>query len=178
MTTIVLAPFSNSDIRDWQPSHFAALIRDLLVHGRDDLMVRVIGTKSQKLRACDIVRDFDSSRVLNDCGRSSWPEVVEKVRSAACVIGNNSGIAHLAASFGVPTVCVFGGSHQRLEWRPLGFNVIVVTRSIACSPCHLDHGASCKYDKLCLDRIEPAVVARAARSLMSRPLETTSGVLQ
>lgn len=161
MNNIVVAPFSNSDIRDWPGEHYARMIALVLDRWEGTGMVRVVGTKTQAMRACDIVRHLDPMRVSQDCGRLPWPDVVAEIRAAACVIGNNSGIAHLAGMYGVPTVCVFGGSHQRLEWRPIGRRVVTLTRAIGCSPCHLDHGMSCPYDKACLRQITPESVADA-----------------
>jgi len=161
MKTLLISPFSNSDIRDWPAGHFAELIR-LVAEPRTDVEVRVVGTDSQRLRANEIVRAFDASRVHNDCGRSSWDVVVGLIRSADCVVGNNSGIAHLSAHLGVPTVCVFGGSHQRREWHPSGPRTTVLSRVIACSPCHFDHNDGCPYDKACLRQITPHEVAAAA----------------
>ena len=45
---------------------------------------------------------------------------------AALVIANNSGVAHLAASCGTPTLAVYSGSHQPQEWGPRGNNVRAV----------------------------------------------------
>ncbi len=168
MTAIVIAPFSNSDIRDWPLAHFGDLIGRLLQRWEQPRVVRVIGTRNQRLRANEIVRPYQADRVFNDCGRHDWPDVVEQMKSAACVIGNNSGVAHLAASFGVPTVCVFGGSHQRFEWRPMGATVCVVSRAIGCSPCQRDHGQTSPYDKACLRAIDPGAVADAAFAVMER----------
>lgn len=166
MDVIVLAPFSNSAIRDWPAGHFADLIGLLLERWKGHGIIRVIGTPSQRQRANFIVRRYPADRVVNDCGRLSWPIVVEQVRRAACVIGNNSGIAHLAGSLDVKTVCIFGGSHQRVEWRPLGFNVTLLSRAIACSPCQLDHGRNCHYGLACLREITPEEVCVAVMSVI------------
>ena len=158
---VVVSPFSNSVIRDWPAAHFTRMIGLLLPQLATDAMVRVIGTGGQRAGANAIVRPFPADRVVNDCGVLPWDDVLALLRSAACVIGNNSGIAHLAGMYGVPTVCVFGGSHQRSEWFPLGANVVVLSRVIGCSPCHLDHNSSCPFDKACLREITPEEVASA-----------------
>ena len=88
--------------------------------------------------------------------------------SARCVIGNNSGITHVSGFRGTPTVCVFGGSHERQEWRPRGSNIVLVSRAIGCSPCQLDHGDVSLYDKACLRQIEPASVLAAALTVIER----------
>ncbi|WP_082664462.1 glycosyltransferase family 9 protein [Sphingomonas sp. WG] len=163
---VVLSPFSNSFVRDWPAEHYRTLV-GMLVDFLPGATVRLIGTKAQALRANEIVRPLDSRRVLNDCGRHPWPVVQTAILRASCVIGNNSGVAHLAASAGVPTVCIFGGSHQRREWRPVGPNVIIVSRDIWCSPCHLDRLSQCRFDKSCLRDIEPSDVLSAVQRVLS-----------
>ena len=169
MKAIIVAPFANGDIRDWQPSHFSALIGLLLE--RWDGLIRVIGTRSQATRAAGIVRPYDATRVVSLCGHLMWDEVVAEIREAACVIGNNSGVTHLAGWLGVPTVCVFGSSHQRTEWRPLGFSARTLSRAIGCAPCHLHAARDCPYGKACLEQIEPEEVARTVFSAMEQPIE-------
>ncbi|MET0184975.1 MAG: glycosyltransferase family 9 protein [Achromobacter sp.] len=168
---IVIAPFSNSDIRDWPATHYRALIDGLLDAWSGT--IHVVGAPGQAIRAREITRSFDATRVFCDGGRLSWPEVVALIRSAACVIGNNSGIPHLAAFEGVPTVCVFGGAHQRLEWRPLGGHVVTLSRAIACSPCHLHYAAACPYGLACLEQIRPeTVLDTVLRMIDHLPAET------
>jgi len=168
MRPILIAPFSNSGIRDWPSTSFRALIGLLLDRLDDETWIEVIGTANQKLRANEIVRLYPTTRVKNACGLLSWAAMISELRSAGCVIGNNSGMAHLGGFFGVPTVCIFGASHQRHEWRALGPSVLLVTRAIGCSPCQLDHGQVSPYNKACLRDITPEVVADAAFAIMER----------
>ena len=173
MSDVLIAPFSHSPIRDWPVEHYTRLV-GLLIDGLDgDARIRVIGTAGQRLRACDIVRPYRSGRVTNECGRTAWSAVLAGLRSARCVVGNNSGITHVSASLGTPTICIFGGSHERIEWRPRGRNVVLLTRAIGCSPCQLDHGDTSPYNKACLRQIDPASVLDAAVRIMGRA--TTRG---
>lgn len=169
MNPIVIAPFSNSDIRDWPDEHFSRLIGLLLP--RWGGQIRIIGTRSQAIRAAAIVRPYDASRVLSDCGRLDAGEMVSLVRDAACVIGNNSGITHLSSWLGLPTVCIFGGAHERSEWCPISFSARTVTHSIGCAPCHLHRAADCPYGKACLARIEPEQVADIALEAIAERCE-------
>ena len=166
MSEIVVAPFSHSDIRDWPLDRYAELIGLLLARTTEEVVVRVVGSGGQRLRAHEIVRSHPATRVANDCGRLPWDEVTVLLRGAACIISNNSGIGHLGGHLGAPTVCIFGGSHPRAEWRPLGPRVVVVSRVIGCSPCQLDHTTGSPYAKACLREIHPQEVADAALSLM------------
>jgi len=175
MPHIVVAPFSNSDIRDWPAAHFVSLIALLIEQWEGT--IHIVGAPNQRIRAGEIVRPFDSQRVVNDCGRASWAVTTELVRSAACVIGNNSGIAHLAAFAGVPTVCIFSGAHQRLEWRPMGDTVVTLSRAIVCSPCHFHHAVDCPYGLACLDQISAEIVFETVRRLLdATPVESFADV--
>lgn len=166
MSEIIIAPFSNNALRDWPAWHFTTMIEFLLHQIPSDIVISVVGTRGQRLAAAEIVRPFPVDRVGNACGLL-WETVLEKVRNATCVIGNNSGITHASGHFGVPTVCVFGGSHQRTEWGALSETTIILSRVIGCSPCQLNHFKDCPYEAACLREIEPSEVASAALRIMA-----------
>ena len=168
MSEIVIAPFSNNSLRDWPIGHFVSAIDLLLDQVGGGWTVSLIGAPGQRLAAHEIVRTFPAARVRNECGRLSWAGMTDRVRAADCVIGNNSGITHLSREMGVPTVCIFGGSHQRTEWGPMGDNAVIVSRAIGCSPCHLYRIAECPYGAACLHDIAPSVVVDAALMIMAR----------
>jgi ADP-heptose:LPS heptosyltransferase len=167
MTKIVLAPFSNNALRDWPAAHYSETIGLMLDRLAPDAHISVVGTRGQRLGAAEIVRPFPADRVVNDCG-ISWESVLEKIRGASCVIGNNSGITHASRHFGTPTVCVFGGSHQRTEWGPLGDHVVILSRVIGCSPCQFNHAFECPYGAACLREIVPVDVVAAAFNVVAR----------
>lgn len=169
--SVVVAPFSNSGIRDWPGRNYAALIGLLLDRLPEAEPISVVGMRTHRLRACEIVRAFPATRVANLCGRQAREELIATLRGAACVIANNSGVSHLAASLGAPTVSIFAGTHNRREWRALGGNVVLISRAIGCSPCQLDHGQVSPYDKACLRGIAPETVAEAALRLMAARAE-------
>jgi ADP-heptose:LPS heptosyltransferase len=168
MKTIVLAPFSNNSLRDWPAAHYSAFAGLLLDRLEADDRLCVIGTRGQRAAAAAVVRGHPADRVVNLAGHLVWDDAADLVRSAACVIGNNSGVAHLSTLMGIPTVCVFGGSHQRTEWAPLGASAIIVSRQIGCSPCQLHLVRECRYGVACLRDIVPQTVVDAAFTIMAR----------
>ena len=52
-------------------------------------------------------------------------EVAQCLQKCRCYLGNNSGITHLAAMLGVPTVAIFGPTNPKI-WRPVGPFVKVI----------------------------------------------------
>lgn len=167
MSEILIAPLSHNPLRDWPSGHYADLIRLLLEGLAGDVRISLAGSPNQRLILNEIVRPFAADQVVNMCGLA-WQDVVSRIRGSLCVIGNNSGIAHLAGYFGVPTVCIFGGSHQRTEWAPIRPNVVVLSREIGCSPCQFHKVEDCRYDVACLREIEPAAVYEAVIAAMGQ----------
>ncbi len=67
-------------------------------------------------------------------------------------VGNDSGVSHLAAALGIPTVAIFGPTDEEV-WAPRGEKTFVVSRRPRCSPCLQEQFFQCK-DVECLRGIE------------------------
>lgn len=61
-------------------------------------------------------------------------------KRASVFIGLDSMPAHLAASFNTPTVVVWCGINDSVQWRPVGESVSIIKKDVACSPCFLKNG--------------------------------------
>jgi heptosyltransferase III len=60
----------------------------------------------------------DTCRLLSR-GEQTLTEVSQRLRYCRAYIGNDSGITHLAAYLGVPTIALFGPTNPRI-WGPIG----------------------------------------------------------
>jgi ADP-heptose:LPS heptosyltransferase len=66
----------------------------------------------------------------------SLPDVTALASRAKLFVGNDSGIAHIAAAAGVPCVVVFGSSNRN-HWRPWTTQPNeIVFEELPCQPCH------------------------------------------
>jgi heptosyltransferase-2/heptosyltransferase-3 len=66
----------------------------------------------------------------------SLPEVTALAARACLFVGNDSGIAHIAAAVGAPSVVIFGSSNVN-HWRPWSnAPAEVVLEELPCQPCH------------------------------------------
>lgn len=66
----------------------------------------------------------------------SLPEVTALAARSQLFVGNDSGIAHIAAAVGTPSVVVFGSSNIA-HWRPWNSAAAeVVFEQMPCQPCH------------------------------------------
>ncbi len=131
----MISPFANERLRQWPWRHHRALVG--LIVREHGLPVVIVGTRDQRVAANDIVRGLSSETVANVCGSWTWAEVVEAVDNAPYVVANNSGVAHLAASRGRWTLCIFAASHAFNEWMPRGPRVVTMTKAVPCAPCEI-----------------------------------------
>ena len=63
-------------------------------------------------------------------------------------LGNDGGAAHLAAAVGAPSVIVFSGTNESVEWAPrTAAPQRILERRVPCKPCH---ATDCPFDAACL----------------------------
>ena len=112
----MLHPGSGGEWKCWPAQRFAELARRLSAEGT--LVVLLQGPADG--RACDAVCELlfpDNSTAV---GRfESLEDVAALISCAAVYVGNDSGITHLAAALGAPTLAVFGPTDP-VVWGPLG----------------------------------------------------------
>lgn len=95
--------------------------------------VAVVGTR-------DDLRTFDGRemqfpphvRMLT--GSLALRQTAERLAGAGVVVANDSGLGHMAAALGVPTILLFGPTPDR-TLGPLPPNVTVVRAGLPCEPC-------------------------------------------
>jgi ADP-heptose:LPS heptosyltransferase len=78
-------------------------------------------------------------------------------------LGNDSGVSHLAAALGLPSVVLFGPTDPLL-WKPNGKAVHILSASRSCSPCSEESRRTCP-DKACLSDIPVGQVLETIRVL-------------
>jgi ADP-heptose:LPS heptosyltransferase len=163
---IVISPVSNSELRDWGMANYARLIA-LLLAGMNCRIV-LVGSGAQHRQLERLLEENGRDpRITNLAGASDWFGTAEIVRAADLVIANNSGVAHLAAACGTPTLAIYSGSHQPQEWGPRGDNVRAVMALVPCSPCGYDKLEKCPNDHLCMKQIAPETIADQAVAMLA-----------
>ena len=82
-------------------------------------------------------------------------------------ISNDTGLMHLASSLSVPTIAIFGPTHPKLGFAPLGLMDRVLMVGEKCSPCSLHGEKQCYQDKrYCMENILPSDVVGIVERLL------------
>ena len=116
-TFLAVHPGSGSARKNWPRERFAALV-DALAAGRPWLLA-------------EGPADVESARALGEGphvvhARALPPRVLGAILArAALYVGNDSGVSHLAAAWGAPTLALFGPTDPR-QWAPVGPRVAVI----------------------------------------------------
>jgi ADP-heptose:LPS heptosyltransferase len=123
-------PAAAFETKQWAPENFARIAEYLAAH---NIKRVAIATRSE---SGVLQRLTESSRVpivtLNDL---SLPEITALASRARLFVGNDSGIAHIAAAVGTPTVVIFGSSNRN-HWRPwTDAPNEIVFEEYDCQPC-------------------------------------------
>ncbi len=116
---MTIHPGSGGPAKCWPAESWAALVglltaAVLLLEGPADT------------GACDRVRAlFPASRSTTRAAGLTLPQAAALLAESVLYIGNDSGISHIAAALGLPTVAVFGPTDPSI-WAPQGRRVAVV----------------------------------------------------
>jgi predicted lipopolysaccharide heptosyltransferase III len=117
--------------KQWSTDRFARVVEDLAARS---FAVVAIGAPNE----VDVIANLKSysAAPLISMTNLSLPEVTALSSRARLFIGNDSGIAHIAAAVGTPSVVIFGSSNAA-HWRPwtTGPSEIVL-EEMPCQPCH------------------------------------------
>jgi len=163
---IALQPGARWENKCWPAENFAGLVR-LLAGPFPETRFAVLGSGEDRPPG-EIIARAAPGRVLNLCGETSLPEMVEWIRLCDLMITNDTGPMHAAAALGKPLVALFGPTEPR-RTGPYGQLENVLRIELPCSPCLKSY---CTYEKPneCLKAISPAMVfARAGKMLGAHP---------
>ena len=164
MRSVVVAPFSNSAIRDWPISHFERLLGRLLA--ASEVHITLVGAEEQHAKIGALrnrLAPDHADRVKTEIG-SPLPDLAKTMHAADLVISNNSGVGHLAALLGRPVLVIFSASHNVETWMPRGRDVTVLSVDVSCKECHLDHNNHCPFGHRCMVELSVESVAEAAEA--------------
>lgn len=132
---IAIHPGSGGAQKCWPTRHFAAVIEQLWqpygLRGHSHSVLLLAGPADQE-RIHDILNYIGQppkSDMLKVLVHEPLLEVAQQLQQCTCYLGNDSGITHLAAMLGVPTVALFGPSNPAI-WHPVGPSVRVIREQV------------------------------------------------
>lgn len=102
---VVVAPGARWDMKEWPPTHFADLCRQI---GMGNRMVVLIGTQEDKAKSQVIMERKGEAKILDWVGLTTMPELIELIGGASVFISADTGPLHIANALQRPLIALFG----------------------------------------------------------------------
>lgn len=119
----------------WYPQEFAKVAISLA--NRYDIVI--FGGPAET----DIAKDIENELIKNGisnyqnlAGKTTIPELIEKIAGLDLFITNDSGPMHIAAAYKVKTIAIFGPTKftETNQWHN-DENSLIITKNLSCAPC-------------------------------------------
>jgi len=161
---LAVGPTANWTAKMWRPENFVELIRRLTAAGgiMPDARVAVFGRDDERPMALPVIGAIPEDRCIDLVGRIDLPAAAACLARARFYVGNDSGLMHLAAAAGVPTLGLFGPSLEQhyAPWGPLGAVARAEKSFDEIFPANFDHRQTgTLMDSLSVDAVESTACA-------------------
>ncbi len=127
---VALAPGAVGPSKRWPKESYTALARKLLADG---FGVWILGGPGETALAADIAGETQA----RDLTGNDLRDAILALACAATAVSNDSGLLHVAAALGTPSIGIFGPTSP-WHWAPLNplAATIETTAELDCRPCH------------------------------------------
>src|SRR6185312_11928616 len=125
---LAVGPAANWRGKEWRAERFAELARRLTAPGGilPGARVAVLAAAHERAQAAPLLAALPPARTIDLVGRVDLLDAAALLRRAALFIGNDTGIMHIAAAMGTPTLGLFGPSLPE-HYAPWGPHTAVVS---------------------------------------------------
>jgi heptosyltransferase-2 len=161
---VALAPGAVGPSKRWPTASYAALARQLTADG---ISVWILGGPGEKSLASEIAGDSGA----RDLTGNDLRDAILALASASVAISNDSGLLHVAAALGTPSIGIFGPTSP-WHWAPLNplAAVMETKTTLDCRPCHKPE---CRLlHHRCMRDIVPEQVLAATRGALAAAAAT------
>ncbi len=127
--TIFIHPGSGSRLKNWPIRYFLQLEKMLSYDGFEPVFI--LGPAEDGMDETVLKDGLPDEKLLQ---LFDPVKLVNILKTGGAFIGNDSGVSHLAAFIGLPTLVIFGPTHP-FRWRPMGRKVEIISCRFDCAPC-------------------------------------------
>ena len=166
---LAIAPTANWRGKIWRGERFVDLIERLTGDDSETAAilpgarVAILGGPDEASAAATVFDSLPSDRRINLVGTEELPTVAACLKRCALFVGNDSGLMHMAAAAGIPTVGLFGPSRPE-NYGPWG-DIAVAVRTerayedLVGEPGYDHRTTDTLMDSLSVDSVVTATVA-------------------
>ncbi|HJM10084.1 MAG TPA: lipopolysaccharide heptosyltransferase II [Candidatus Marinimicrobia bacterium] len=124
------------------------------------ISVLLVGGKRDVPIAMELMESFPARNLKSVCGKTSLRETIALISQCAGAIASDSGLGHISANLGVPTVSLFGAGDPEVT-APFGNSTKIIFQNVHCSPCKKNQCHNSDMPLLCHTTMDPGQVWEA-----------------
>lgn len=170
-TVLALSPAASAVFKEWAPERFSELA--LRLTAEDGLLpgaaIAIFGGPGDEARAQAVKAGLEARTVIDLTGQLDLVEAAACLKRAALFVGNDSGLMHMAAAAGTPTLGLFGPTDERL-YAPWGEKARIVRAGDRFDERERRALADTSRESL-MGALQVDAVERAAAELMAESAE-------
>jgi heptosyltransferase-3 len=163
---LAIGPAANWRGKEWRAERFAELARRLTMPDAPFATARVtvLAAAHERAQAAPLLAALPSGRAIDLVGNTGLLTAAAVLRRCALFIGNDTGLMHIAAAAGTPTLGLFGPSPVE-QYAPWG-RFTAVARTEVIYPAGYDY----RTTGTLMDGLSVEAVETAARELWRRAI--------
>jgi len=100
---------ANEKFRKWNINNYSKLIQDIFFKTENDVIL--IGSEQDVKESENLVSMINNRRLINLVGKTSLAESANIIGNSKLLIGNDSGLIHMAAALKISFICISNGNH-------------------------------------------------------------------
>ena len=157
-------PGARWETKRWDEGKFEQACQALI--DRDNCKIMLLGDAGDEELIENISKDIPNAKLIKAVGLPTG-RFMSLIKQCNCLVTNDSGPMHIASALQVPVMAIFGPTHPRLGFSPVGSKNMVLCANVKCSPCSLHGEKRCsKKSRFCMDLIGPEMVVEAVEGLL------------
>jgi ADP-heptose:LPS heptosyltransferase len=157
---VVMHMGAGNPLKEWPEQKWIDLAAALLQDG-----YRIVFTGRGEREAAAVKRVRQSLGAGTDlCDKLEWSEWVEVIRGARLLVGVDSAAGHVAAATHTPSVLIYTGMSNDIQWRPLTTRCEPLRYATTCAPCYRSRGCA---SMACVREVEVRQVLKSCQQMLN-----------
>ena len=165
---LAIGPAANWERKEWRAARFAELAARLTASNGPlpGARIVVMAAAHERTQAAPVIAALPSGRVIDLVGKVDLLTAAAILRNAALFVGNDTGLMHVAAASGAPTLGLFGPSNVR-EYAPWGPRAAYVHTAVSYAELYKPGWHLTPPDSM-MDSLSVDMAEEGARGLLQR----------
>lgn len=158
---VVIAPGAKHVTKQWPAQRYAECAQRLMTEGYEVVLLGAMADAA----VCEEIQHGMTGFAREKAEyvqTTSLAQTIRIMRTATCVVANDSSSVHMAAACRVPVVDIYGSTVPALGFTPYRCENTIVEHDVACRPCtHIGRSECPKHHFQCMNGIGIASVVEA-----------------